>query len=34
MMDDVVCGIYANILSHLIIYGLGLFPFVYEFLKH
>ncbi|HET7153373.1 MAG TPA: phosphatidylglycerophosphatase A [Candidatus Kapabacteria bacterium] len=34
MMDDVVSGIYANIATHLIIYGLGLFPFVYEFLKH
>lgn len=32
MMDDVIAGIYANIASHLIIYGLGLFPFVWAFL--
>lgn len=32
MADDVVAAIYANIVSHLLLYGLGLFPFVWTFL--
>ena len=33
MLDDVVAGIYANVLTHLIVYGLGAASLFYIFMK-